>query len=183
MTHDLDAKIADFGHSEREYFNLDKDCTKSPTKVEPVAWCAYEVLNSFDKTYQSDVWSFGVFMWEVFMFGQGSPYAFLRENPEWKRGYGQRVLRKYLEDGHRLTRPKFCPNLVFDLMKKCWILQPNLRPTIIELEVQLDMLKTADLRLERRIIQSQRLEDILMINEHSPLVIDTEGLTAYYQNA
>ena len=78
MTHDLQFKITDFGLSERDYFDLTIAPAKSNCTLQPICWLAYEVLQSKAKVYESDVWSFGVYMWEVFEFGCGKPYVFLK---------------------------------------------------------------------------------------------------------
>ena len=75
LTHDKRAKIADFGLAARVYFNTSE--RKGPKEnMVPVAWAALEVLRGNTSIIEfSDVWSFGVFMWEVFYLGSAVPYG------------------------------------------------------------------------------------------------------------
>ena len=69
---------------------------------------------------KSDVWSFGILMWEIFYLGEALPYADVSGLPE---------LRNYLENGQRLERPLLCPQSIYDLMLRCWELLYQFRPT------------------------------------------------------
>ena len=98
-------------------------------------------------------------MWEVFKFGHGSPYRYLRNDPDWK--YGSNILlSKHLENGHRLAMPELCPDLVFDLMTQCWHLEPHQRPTFKELEILWERLSHENLQLGRPRCQSQTSEEL-----------------------
>ncbi|XP_019740914.1 fibroblast growth factor receptor 2-like [Hippocampus comes] len=74
----------------------------------------------FDRiyTHQSDVWSFGVLMWEIFTLG-ASPYP----------GVPVEDLFKLLKEGHRMDKPNGCTLLLYEMMQDCWHAVPSRRPT------------------------------------------------------
>ena len=139
VTHDLNVKIADFGHSERDYFEMEtrnaRQRRQSFLSKQPVCWVAYEVLQCKTKSYESDLWSFGVFMWEVFEIGKGKPYEFLRDD---KGKVTPQALLEYLNEGSRLPQPENCPDDVYDLMFLCWNVEPNKRPSFRHLKMELE---------------------------------------------
>ncbi|XP_026133698.1 fibroblast growth factor receptor 2-like isoform X8 [Carassius auratus] len=90
-------KIADFGLA-RDVHNIDY-YKKTTNGRLPVKWMAPEALFDRVYTHQSDVWSFGVLMWEIFTLG-GSPYP----------GIPVEELFKLLKEGHRMDRPANCTN-------------------------------------------------------------------------
>ncbi|XP_014447096.1 ephrin type-A receptor 10 [Tupaia chinensis] len=83
----------------------------------PALWAAPETLQFGHFSSASDVWSFGVVMWEVMAFG---------ERPYWDMS-GQDVI-KAVEDGFRLPPPRNCPSLLHRLMLDCWQKDPGERP-------------------------------------------------------
>ncbi len=89
----------------------------SKGKAIPVKWTAPEAVQFGKFTHASDVWSFGVVLWELFSRGM-IPYPGM-ENSE--------VIRK-ITNGVRLEKPRDCPNEVYDLMLKCWAEKPKERP-------------------------------------------------------
>ncbi|OWK07999.1 FGFR2, partial [Cervus elaphus hippelaphus] len=90
-------KIADFGLA-RDINNIDY-YKKTTNGRLPVKWMAPEALFDRVYTHQSDVWSFGVLMWEIFTLG-GSPYP----------GIPVEELFKLLKEGHRMDKPANCTN-------------------------------------------------------------------------
>eukprot|EP01105_Mastigella_eilhardi_P020286 TRINITY_DN481_c0_g1_i8.p1 TRINITY_DN481_c0_g1~~TRINITY_DN481_c0_g1_i8.p1 ORF type:complete len:856 (+),score=101.89 TRINITY_DN481_c0_g1_i8:152-2569(+) len=122
----LVGKIADFGLSreltahESEYVAV--DTADAPCQF-PVRWTAPEGITSRIFTTKSDVWSFGVTLWEIMSYG-ARPYETLG-NPE--------VIEKVVQ-GLRLNRPEACPPQLYDaVMKQCWIADPRLRPSFEQL--------------------------------------------------
>ncbi|XP_019853782.1 PREDICTED: tyrosine-protein kinase RYK-like [Amphimedon queenslandica] len=92
----------------------------------PVKWMAAEVLSDKRYSSSSDVWSFGVVLWEIMTRGK-TPYEdVLPEN-----------MLNYLTTGHRLPQPKNCPDDLFSLMGWCWALTPSDRPRFSHLTVRL----------------------------------------------
>ena len=117
-------KIGDFGLS-RSLYSKNYIRDKSGTDL-PVRWMAPEALLTGTFRLHSDVWSFGVLMWEVFTFGH-LPY------------YGQRneEIINLLCSGNRLDRPLNCSGSVYAVMKSCWELDPQRRPTFTHLVANL----------------------------------------------
>uniref|UniRef100_A0AAQ4PJ98 Fibroblast growth factor receptor n=1 Tax=Gasterosteus aculeatus aculeatus TaxID=481459 RepID=A0AAQ4PJ98_GASAC len=93
----------------------------------PVKWMAPEALFDRVYTHQSDVWSFGVLMWEIFTLG-GSPYP----------GIPVEELFKLLKEGHRMDKPGNCTNELYMMMKDCWHAISSHRPTFKQLVEDLD---------------------------------------------
>ena len=171
VTQDLNLKITDFGLSERDYqFISGSTAVKGPdTARQPIAWLAYEILKNKEKIYASDVWAFGVYMWEVFQFGSGHPYRHL-----WERGAIEFFqLVKYLEDGNRLAMPEFCPDEVFEVMKKCWNLDPDQRPSFEELKDTLEKLASKIHRHEIYLDVESRRESESSSVRYSTAIIST----------
>mmetsp|Transcript_13854 Transcript_13854/g.19241 ORF Transcript_13854/g.19241 Transcript_13854/m.19241 type:complete len:752 (-) Transcript_13854:300-2555(-) len=108
-------KVSDFGLSrkiqeEGYYMKLD-------TQGIPIRWTAPEVFEKGLYTTKSDVWSFGITLWELFSFGQ-IPYADMT-NFE--------VMQKVVA-GYRLRCPNECPEAIYALMLQCWQQNPETRP-------------------------------------------------------
>ncbi|XP_055356817.1 tyrosine-protein kinase Mer-like [Paramacrobiotus metropolitanus] len=130
----LNVHIADFGLS-RDLYESSFYCNpKSKTHL-PYLWTAPECFHSPYST-QSDVWSFGVVVWELFEKGK-RPYG----------GMDCMMLRDLLDNGFRLGRPASCPPEVYahpyDLMEQCWSQVPASRPTFSCLCVDLRDIQNA----------------------------------------
>ncbi|XP_055964013.1 tyrosine-protein kinase Srms [Sorex fumeus] len=120
---DLACKVADFGLA-----RLLKDDVYSPrsgSKI-PVKWTAPEAASYRVYSQKSDVWSFGVLLYEVFTYGQ-CPYEGMSNHETL-----QQVLR-----GYRLPRPPACPAEVYALMRECWQGSPEQRPAFAALQDKL----------------------------------------------
>ncbi|XP_066294642.1 tyrosine-protein kinase receptor Tie-1-like [Branchiostoma lanceolatum] len=121
----LTAKISDFGLSRDIY--EESEYVKTTKSQLPVRWIAYESLFYHVYTTQSDVWSFGILLWEIMTMGK-QPYG---------RTTGKELM-KLLPTGHRLEKPALCPADIYDVMKSCWETLPENRPTFPELRATLD---------------------------------------------
>lgn len=120
ITLDKVAKISDFGLSRDVY--TDGDYRKISKGRVPVKWMAPESLYHNVYTTKSDVWSFGVVLWEISTMG-ASPYP----------GMQPENLFNMLKQGYRMTQPQGCSNHVYDVMKKCWHPESTCRPSFKEL--------------------------------------------------
>ncbi|XP_020616009.1 tyrosine-protein kinase receptor Tie-1-like [Orbicella faveolata] len=89
----------------------------------PVKWTAYEALLFGTYTTQSDVWSYGVLLYEILTVG-GSPYP----------GIHARQIARKLQEGFRMPKPKHVDNKLYQIMLKCWEENPSDRPTFAKLK-------------------------------------------------
>ncbi|XP_069391281.1 tyrosine-protein kinase receptor TYRO3 isoform X2 [Paralichthys olivaceus] len=119
--------VADFGLSKKIYSG-DYYRQGSVSKL-PVKWIALESLADNLYTTQSDVWAFGVTMWEIMTRGQ-TPYPGV-ENSE---------IYEFLIKGERLKKPPDCRNDIYDIMHSCWSPVPKCRPSFQHLVRQLEAL-------------------------------------------
>lgn len=109
-------KISDFGMSREE-----ADGVYSSTggmKQIPVKWTAPEALNYGRYSSESDVWSFGILLWEAFSLG-AVPYTAM----------SNQQTREAIEQGIRLPAPEMCPDDIYKLMLRCWEYEPRKRPS------------------------------------------------------
>ncbi|XP_037550469.1 fibroblast growth factor receptor 3 [Nematolebias whitei] len=127
VTEDNVMKIADFGLA-RDVHNIDY-YKKTTNGRLPVKWMAPEALFDRVYTHQSDVWSYGVLLWEIFTLG-GSPYP----------GIPVEELFKLLKEGHRMDKPANCTQELYMIMRECWHAVPSQRPTFRQLVEDLDRL-------------------------------------------
>ncbi|XP_069416447.1 tyrosine-protein kinase Fes/Fps isoform X1 [Ovis canadensis] len=109
-------KISDFGMSREEADGI--YAASGGLRQVPVKWTAPEALNYGRYSSESDVWSFGILLWETFSLG-ASPYPNL----------SNQQTREFVENGGRLPCPELCPDAVFRLMEQCWAYEPGQRPT------------------------------------------------------
>ncbi|XP_066520621.1 receptor tyrosine-protein kinase erbB-3a [Hoplias malabaricus] len=117
---DFMVQIADYGIADLLYPD-DKKYVYNDVKT-PIKWMALESILFHRYTHQSDVWSYGVTVWEMMSYG-AEPYATMRpqEVPD------------LLEKGKRLSQPQICTIDVYMVMVKCWMIDENVRPTFKEL--------------------------------------------------
>ncbi|CAM2098876.1 unnamed protein product [Caretta caretta] len=109
-------KISDFGMSREEEDGV--YASTGGLKQIPVKWTAPEALNYGRYSSESDVWSFGILLWEAFSLG-ATPYSHLSNTQT----------REAIEQGVRLDPPKQCPEDVYRLMQRCWEYDPRKRPS------------------------------------------------------
>ncbi|XP_044218311.1 tyrosine-protein kinase ZAP-70 [Thunnus albacares] len=116
------AKISDFGLSKA--LGADDKYYKARTTGKwPLKWYAPECINFHKFSSKSDVWSFGVTMWEAFSYG-GKPY---------KKMKGPEVIR-FIEGGSRMDCPPACPERMYAVMNECWTYKHEDRPDFKKVE-------------------------------------------------
>uniref|UniRef100_A0A668AGA8 non-specific protein-tyrosine kinase n=1 Tax=Myripristis murdjan TaxID=586833 RepID=A0A668AGA8_9TELE len=116
-------KLGDFGLSR---YMEDSSYYKASKGKLPIKWMAPESINFRRFTSASDVWMFGVCMWEILMYGI-KPFQGVKNNDVIGR----------IENGERLAMPPQCPPTLYSLMTKCWSYDPSKRPRFTELKTQL----------------------------------------------
>ncbi|XP_018588674.2 vascular endothelial growth factor receptor 2 isoform X1 [Scleropages formosus] len=114
-------KICDFGLARDVY--KDPDYVRKGDARLPLKWMAPETI--FDRVYttQSDVWSFGVLLWEIFSLG-ASPYPGVVIDETFCRR---------LKEGTRMRAPDYSSPEIYQIMLECWLDRPKDRPTFTEL--------------------------------------------------
>ncbi|XP_061792292.1 tyrosine-protein kinase Lyn isoform X1 [Nerophis lumbriciformis] len=124
VSENLLCKIADFGLariiSDNEY--IAREGAKFPIK-----WTAPEAISYSCFTIKSDVWSFGVLLYEIITFGQ-MPYP----------GMTKAEVMSSLQRGYRMPRPGECPPELYAIMESCWRSEPETRPTFDYMQSVLD---------------------------------------------
>ncbi|KAJ8280298.1 hypothetical protein GJAV_G00052920 [Gymnothorax javanicus] len=136
--------VADFGLSKKIY-NGDYYRQGRISKM-PVKWIAIESLADRVYTTKSDVWSFGVTMWEIATRGQ-TPYPGV-ENSE---------IYDYLRQGNRLKQPPDCLDSIYSLMHSCWLLSPKDRPGFDTLLCELE-------KASEELPDPQEPDEVLYVN-------------------
>ncbi|KAH3797101.1 hepatocyte growth factor receptor-like [Dreissena polymorpha] len=131
-------KVADFGLSRDIYESTYYSSQTKGTKL-PVKWMALESIATGVFNEKTDVWSFGVTLWELMTRGV-LPYATV---DNWD-------MERYLKSGRRLPQPMYSPTQLFRLMRRCWLVDPQDRPSFSELrECIAAMLERVHLQLGR----------------------------------
>ncbi|XP_015244077.1 PREDICTED: mast/stem cell growth factor receptor kita-like isoform X1 [Cyprinodon variegatus] len=128
LTHGRVAKICDFG--------LARDITTDASYVLrgnarlPVKWMSPESIFDCVYTFESDVWSYGILLWEIFSLGN-SPYPGMQVGS---------AFYKMIQDGRRMSRPEFAPIEMYDMMLSCWNQDPLKRPSFRKLVERTELL-------------------------------------------
>jgi len=152
---DNQVKITDFGMS-REI--------KSSYKVEgselPYRWCAPEVLQHRTFMFESDIWSFGIVMWEVFSHGQ-YPYYSLQSNDD---------VIKYVLGGEKLAQGENCPTDIYRLMTSCWKMQPEERIPLNKIIADIGEMISAESEKEYLEEQDDNSYDSYVLDVKEPLI-------------
>ncbi|XP_043954631.1 tyrosine-protein kinase Tec isoform X1 [Gambusia affinis] len=123
MNEAMVVKVSDFGMAR---YVLDNQYTSTKGAKFPVKWSPPEVFNYCKFSSKSDVWSYGVLMWEVFTEGQ-MPFD---------QSLNHQVVAM-VTNGHRLFRPKMATAALYDIMQLCWNNRPEDRPSFSQLCLKL----------------------------------------------
>ena len=121
-------KITDFGLA--KLLDINEDEYKAANGKVPIKWLAPECIMHRIFTHKSDVWAFGVTLWELMTYG---------EKPYEKQGFRAKDVKSVLEfllNGDRLEQPTICSLEVYMEMFKCWIKEPESRPSFKDLAEQ-----------------------------------------------
>ncbi|KAK6328185.1 hypothetical protein J4Q44_G00001630 [Coregonus suidteri] len=146
---DMTVCVADFGLSKKIYSG-DYYRQGRIAKM-PVKWIAVESLADRVFTVKSDVWAFGVAMWEIATRGM-TPYPGIQNNE----------IYDYLLEGHRLKQPTDCLDELYEIMYSCWRADPLDRPVFTQVRELLEKLT------EKLPEASTSKEDIIYINTSFP---------------
>jgi serine/threonine protein kinase len=121
---DLSCKVSDFGFARQ----TDEEGTLETSAKDQVAirWAAPEAISERKYTTKSDVWSFGILLYEVYSFGK-KPYE----------GWSNKRVLDELRGGFRLEKPMLCPPEVYELMVQTWHAVPDERPDFDMLRMEL----------------------------------------------
>ncbi|CAO1431629.1 unnamed protein product [Diamesa tonsa] len=122
---DKTVKIADFGLSRDIYH--DNVYRKTGKGKLPIKWLAIESMTHQIYTTQSDVWSYGILLYEIFTLGC-SPYPSIAADQ----------LLKLLNIGYRMEKPKHISKALYDVINSCWHTNPSDRPTFCDLAKKLE---------------------------------------------
>ncbi|XP_053463653.1 ephrin type-A receptor 5 isoform X5 [Nycticebus coucang] len=151
----LVCKVSDFGLSRVLEDDPEAAYTTRGGKI-PIRWTAPEAIAFRKFTSASDVWSYGIVMWEVVSYG---------ERPYWEMT-NQDVI-KAVEEGYRLPSPMDCPAALYQLMLDCWQKDRNSRPKFDDIVNMLDKLIRNPSSLKTLVNASCRVSNLL--SEHGSL--------------
>jgi len=120
-------KVADFGLSR----NTDDNQYKATDSTSvPIRWTSPEATHYGKYSSKSDVWSYGVVLYEIITFGK-NPYA----------GMSNQQVVDEVEKGYRMPIPEGCPENLYHLMLQCWNENPEERPNFLQIKKELDEMK------------------------------------------
>jgi serine/threonine protein kinase len=125
-SNEMNLRISDFGlsrHIDDHYQKYETYAMQNDTKL-PVKWLSPEVIETRLFTSYSDVWAFGILIWEMLTRCRAVPYGNINE---WND------LMTYLKEGNRLQKPRHCDEKLYQTMMKCWAPDKKDRPRFTDL--------------------------------------------------
>uniref|UniRef100_A0A7N8YM78 Tyrosine kinase, non-receptor, 1 n=1 Tax=Mastacembelus armatus TaxID=205130 RepID=A0A7N8YM78_9TELE len=161
-------KIGDFGlmrglNQERDHYVM------SAHRRIPFAWCAPESLRIGSFSHSSDVWMFGVTLWEMFTYC---------EEP-WFGLSGRQILLRVERDGERLEKPPDCPQELYTVMRKCWACNAADRPSFAQLSTMLAEAKPMEVQATREFAELRKLTlqpgDLVTVIDHGLELSEWKG--------
>ncbi|XP_014665595.1 PREDICTED: tyrosine-protein kinase CSK-like [Priapulus caudatus] len=126
IAEDGSAKVSDFGLAKESFGDQEGATSKFPIK-----WTAPEALRQSKFSNKSDMWSFGILLWELYSFGR-VPYPRIPLAD----------VVKHVEKGYRMECPEGCPKDIYEIMLHAWDLDPDKRPPFSAVAKQLMELRS-----------------------------------------
>lgn len=152
-------KIGDFGLMRGLNQETDHYVMSAHRRI-PFAWCAPESLRVGSFSHASDVWMFGVTMWEMFTYC---------EEP-WFGLSGRQILWRVEREGERLEKPPDCPQELYLVMRKCWACNPADRPSFALLTSMVAEAKPMEVQATRDFAEPRKLalqaSDLVTVIDH-----------------
>ncbi|XP_028330023.1 non-receptor tyrosine-protein kinase TNK1 isoform X2 [Gouania willdenowi] len=139
-------KIGDFGLMRGLNDQSDHYVMTAHKRI-PFAWCAPESLRVGSFSHASDVWMFGVTLWEMFTYC---------EEP-WLGLSGRQILWRVEREGERLEKPPDCPQELYSVMRKCWACNPADRPSFAHLSIMVAEAKPMEVQATRDFAEQRKL--------------------------
>ncbi|CAK9796532.1 Vascular endothelial growth factor receptor 1 [Anthophora plagiata] len=133
LSEDNVVKICDFGLAKTIY--KDNNYKKKGDGPLPIKWMAIESIRDRIFSTQSDIWSFGIVLWEFFTLAE-TPYPGMEAEKQYQK----------LIEGYRMERPEYATSEVYDIMLQCWKAKPTLRPSFTELVKSIGVLLEESVR-------------------------------------
>ncbi|XP_036376514.1 receptor-type tyrosine-protein kinase FLT3, partial [Megalops cyprinoides] len=121
VTHNRTVKIGDFGLA-RDIENDSNYVVRGNVRL-PVKWMAPESLFQGVYTMQSDIWAYGILLWEIYSLGV-TPYPGIKVDQNFYL---------LIENGYQMDRPYYASSSVYQIMRLCWALEPQDRPAFSKL--------------------------------------------------
>ncbi|XP_033104226.1 low-density lipoprotein receptor-related protein 4-like isoform X2 [Anneissia japonica] len=162
----LIVKVADFGLGQDVY---ERGYIKVSGGEVPLKWYSLETIFEKRMSSESDVWSFGVVLYEIFTYGK-TPYPDVIVD----------ILPKKLQRGYRMKQPENCPPEVYSLMKRCWKKSPDKRPTFENIYKEFDSL-LASVTLAKH--DYLPMENIKLVDEESKENAYMKNIESNYENS
>uniref|UniRef100_A0A3Q1GBF9 Tyrosine kinase, non-receptor, 1 n=1 Tax=Acanthochromis polyacanthus TaxID=80966 RepID=A0A3Q1GBF9_9TELE len=152
-------KIGDFGLMRGLSQETDHYVMGAHRRI-PFAWCAPESLRVGSFSHASDVWMFGVTLWEMFTYC---------EEP-WFGLSGRQILWRVEREGERLEKPPDCPQELYGTMRKCWACNPADRPSFNKLTTMVAEAKPMEVQAARDFTEPRKLtfvtNDVVTVIDH-----------------
>ncbi|XP_035263543.1 non-receptor tyrosine-protein kinase TNK1 [Anguilla anguilla] len=152
-------KIGDFGLMRGLSQDTDHYVMNAHRRI-PFAWCAPESLRVGSFSHASDVWMFGVTMWEMFTYCM----------EPWLGMSGRQILFRVEREGERLERPLDCPQELYTVMRRCWACSPSDRPSFSQLTTMVAEARPMEVRALRDFSEPRKLplqtNDMVTVVDH-----------------
>ncbi|XP_010777811.1 LOW QUALITY PROTEIN: non-receptor tyrosine-protein kinase TNK1 [Notothenia coriiceps] len=161
-------KIGDFGLMRGLSQEKDHYVMKAHRRI-PFAWCAPESLRVGSFSHSSDVWMFGITLWEMFTYC---------EEP-WFGLSGRQILWRVEREGERLEKPPDCPQELYAVMRKCWACNPADRPNFAQLITIASEAKPMEVQATRDFAEPRKLalvpNDLVTVIDHGLELCEWKG--------